>query len=175
MKKLTLTIFMLTPFLIFGQVNTGYQVPPREIADLVNAPQTPAVTVNARGDWMLLMERPGYISIEELAQPELRLAGLRINPRTNGPSRGSNFVNLKIKSVQGDQERQIQGLPAHPLIQNVSWSPDGQKIAFTLMKDQGLELWMADFNDGRAQQLTGPVINDALGGTPYQWFPIAKG
>ena len=174
MKKLTLTIFMLTPFLIFGQVNTGYQVPPREIADLVNAPQTPAVTVNARGDWMLLMERPGYISIEELAQPELRLAGLRINPRTNGPSRGSNFVNLKIKSVQGDQERQIQGLPAHPLIQNVSWSPDGQKIAFTLMKDQGLELWMADFNDGRAQQLTGPVINDALGSTPYQWFSDSK-
>ena len=174
MKKLTLVIFTLMPLLVISQVDTGYKVPPKEIADLVNAPQTPAVSVNAKGDWMLLMERPGYISIEELSQPELRLAGLRINPRTNGSSRGSNFVSLKIKSVQGDQEREIQGLPTNPLIQNVSWSPDGQKIAFTLLKDKGLELWMADFNDGMAQQLTGPVINDALGGNPYQWFSDSK-
>ena len=174
MKKLILIIIMMMPALAIAQVSTGYQVPPREIADLVNAPQTPAVSVNGGGDWMLLMERPGYISIEELAQPELRLAGLRINPRTNGSSRGSSYAGLKIKSTGGDQERRIQGLPDNPLIQNVSWSPDGQKIAFTLARERGLELWIADFNDGKAQRLTGSIINDALGGNPYQWFSDSK-
>jgi hypothetical protein len=65
-----------------------YQTPSKEIAQLVDAPLPPVVSVNATKDWMLLIHRPGYPSIEELAQPELRLAGLRMNPRTNGSSRG---------------------------------------------------------------------------------------
>jgi hypothetical protein len=39
------------------------------------------------GRTLLLAEQPGLPGIAEVAQPELRLAGLRINPRNNGPSR----------------------------------------------------------------------------------------
>jgi len=46
---------------------------------------------------MLLMDRPGLPSIEEVAQPELRLAGLRINPRTNGRSRLRSLTGLHIE------------------------------------------------------------------------------
>ncbi len=164
--------FVLASVLAYGQ--NGYQVPPKEIADLVNAPQTPSVSVNGAGDWMVVMERPGYISIEELAQPELRLAGLRINPRTNGPSRGAAFNGLIIRSVQGDKEYRVKGLPADPVIQNLTWSPNGQMIAFTITKSNGLQLWTADFASGQARQQTDAIINDALNGTPYQWFSDSK-
>ena len=80
---LTLIAFLPLNFLK-AQSDLEYQVPPKAIEDLVNAPQTPAVSVNPTNDWLVLLERPGYPTIEELAQPELRLAGIRINPRING-------------------------------------------------------------------------------------------
>src|SRR4051794_1345549 len=70
----------------------GYKTPPKVIADLLLAKPTPAVSFNEKGTWMLLMERNSYPSVEELAQPELRIAGQRINPNNFAPSR-QNFIN----------------------------------------------------------------------------------
>ncbi len=175
MKTLLLILFS---YLLFnfsqGQNDLEYQVPPKAIEDLVNAPQTPAVSVNPTNDWLVLLERPGYPTIEELAQPELRIAGLRINPRINGPSRSYNFTGMKIKSIQGDEEYAVKGLSENPQIQNISWAPNGQKIAFTLSKTNGIELWVADFSTGQAEKLTEPIVNDITGGLPYQWFSDSK-
>ena len=157
-------LFTSLTFLLFNfvycQADLEYQVPPKAIEDLVNAPQTPAVSINPTNDWMVLLERPGFPTIEELAQPELRLAGLRINPRNNGPSRSYNYTGMNIKSIQGDEEYAIKGLPENPKIQNVNWAPNGQKIAFTLSNSNGIELWIADFNTGLAEKLTEAIIND---------------
>jgi len=158
----------------FSQEKLTYKIPPKSISDLVTAPQTPSVSINATGDWMLLMERPGYPSIAELAQPELRLAGLRINPRTNGSSRESSYIGIFIQGIQNDRKYRVHGLPENPKIQNVSWSPDGQKIAFTIEKESGIELWTADFEDGRARKLIETEINDSMGRTPYRWFSDSK-
>ena len=46
-----------------------YQMPPKAIADLVDAPPTPGVMRDPNNRWMLILERPNLISIEELAQP----------------------------------------------------------------------------------------------------------
>jgi dipeptidyl aminopeptidase/acylaminoacyl peptidase len=154
----------------FSQDDLTYQVPPKAIEDLVNAPQTPSVSINATGDWMILLERPGYPSIEELAQPELKLAGIRINPRTNGSSRAYSYNGLTFKSILENKESPVDGLPDNPRIENVSWSPDGQKIAFTNTVQNGIELWMADLATARAERLTGATINDAMGGLPYRWL-----
>ncbi|MEM7370384.1 MAG: prolyl oligopeptidase family serine peptidase [Bacteroidota bacterium] len=165
-------LFMLSS--LFAQKDTGYQLPPQALQDLVNAPQTPSVYTNSTGDWLVLMQRPGFISIEELAQPELRLAGLRINPRTNGASRSTTYVGLTFRSVLSDTEKMVEGLPEDALIQNVRWSPDGQNLAFTIQKVAGIELWVADVKTGSAHKLTEPIINDALYGTPYVWLPDSK-
>lgn len=174
MKKLLLIYAIIIPIIIQAQDQPGYQVPPQPVADLVNAPQTPAVSMNSGGDWIALMERPGYISIEELAQPELRLAGLRINPRTNGPSRSTNYIGFTIKNIKENKVIKIQGMPENPLIQNVSWSPDGQKIAFTNMKTDGIELWILDLQSAKAKKVTNAIINAALGGRPFTWFSGSK-
>ncbi|UCD95060.1 MAG: hypothetical protein JSU69_03135, partial [Candidatus Zixiibacteriota bacterium] len=57
-----------------------YRMPPGEIAALIDAPQTPWVYIGPDNEWMLLLGHPNLPSIEEVSQPELRLAGLRINP-----------------------------------------------------------------------------------------------
>ncbi|MBC5775366.1 S9 family peptidase [Pontibacter sp. KCTC 32443] len=150
-------------------LNLTYQRPPQTIADIIDAPATPGVSINAKGDLMLLLERPGYPSIEELAQPESRLAGLRINPATNGQSRTSSISNIKIKQVKGGQESQITGLPKNARLSYVTWSPDEKYIAFTNTVANGIELWIADISAKQAKKLTEAKINDAYSGTPFEW------
>src|ERR1700744_1739490 len=109
----------------------GYQLPPKDIAALLLAPPTPGVSVDGKGEWMLLSRRNSYPSVEELAQPELRIAGLRFNPDNYALSR-QNFINgFTLKNLKTSKEYAIQGLPSPLLAGNVTWSPAEGKIAFT--------------------------------------------
>ena len=67
------------------------------IACLVN---TIALSISPDKKQILIMERSTLTSIEELSQPELRLAGLRMNPATNGRSRSSYYTGLVIQNIQ---------------------------------------------------------------------------
>ncbi|MDX5437659.1 MAG: S9 family peptidase, partial [Pontibacter sp.] len=141
--------------------NIGYQRPPEAIAAIIEAPNTPSVSISAKGEWMLLLESPGYPSIEEVSAPESRLAGMRINPATNGPSRGYYYNGLKLKKVSNADEFGIKGLPQNARISNVSWSPDEKYVAFTNTKADGIELWLADLSTKEARKLTEAVVNNA--------------
>ncbi len=152
----------------------GYQHPPDDIAALINAAPTPGASLSPSGNWMLLLEKPNLPSIEEVAQPELRLAGIRINPHTNGSSRPFYYSGFKIKSLKGFTEKEVSGLPVVPKIENVSWSPQGDKIAFTNTVATGLELWLVDLAKATAKRITSAIVNDAISGLPYRWFSDGK-
>jgi len=159
---------------IQGQVDITYQLPPKVIADLIDTPSTPAVLLSPNSSIILIMERPSLPSLEEIAQEELRLAGTRLNPKTNGLSRTSYFTNISIKLVQTGETFVLEGLPKTPKIENVSWSPDGSKIAFTHTLENGIELWMAEVNKKSAQRLTAPIVNDAITNNAYTWLADSK-
>src|SRR5688572_24810159 len=120
-----------------------YRDPPAPIAQILDAPLTPAVSVSPDGKWLLLLERAGLPSIAEVAAPELRLAGARIDPVVNGPSRVNYLTGLKLRSVDGNTERTI-ATPAGARISNVSWAPTGTRIAFMVTSADGIRLWTAD-------------------------------
>ena len=107
-----LGVFCLSkaPLLAQDPSEQTYQMPAKVIADLVDAPSMPSVDIDPTNTWMLILERPSLPSISELAQPELRIAGLRINPKTNGPSRSRYFSALKLKKISGGEEVPIKVL-----------------------------------------------------------------
>ncbi|MBD3402668.1 prolyl oligopeptidase family serine peptidase [candidate division GN15 bacterium] len=146
----------------------GYQMPPEEIAEIIDAPWTPSVYLSPDREWMLLVGRPGLPSIEEIAQPELRLAGLRINPATNGPSRGWYANELTFKRVSDLEEFSVTGLPENPRIQSISWSPDSRKVAFAVTFADHIELWMTDTDSREARRVMDRPLN-AVYGSPYDW------
>ena len=76
----------------YAQENLKYQLPPPEILQLVDVKPQPAVFIDYDNKYMILCERKAFKDIEELAQPELRLAGLRINPETYSQSRINYFL-----------------------------------------------------------------------------------
>ena len=95
MKKIIyLLLFFSAPLL--AQENLTYQRPPEEIAKLLEAPLTPFVTFSPDKQWMLLLERSDFPTIEQLSRPELRIAGLRLNPENFGPSRSNYTIGLRV-------------------------------------------------------------------------------
>ena len=148
-----------------------YQMPDPVLAAMIDAPPTPLVAVGPRNEWLLLLEQPGYPSIAEVAAPELRLAGLRINPRDNGPSRARPSVGLVFQQIKDGKEVRVSGLPAEARITGVSWSPDGERIAFVVTVDDRLSLWTAAVKDGKARRL-GPdsLALNGVYGRPFSWL-----
>jgi dipeptidyl aminopeptidase/acylaminoacyl peptidase len=149
-----------------------YRAPPAVVQRILDAPPLPSVSASPNGLILLLAQPQGLPSIADLSQPMLRLAGLRINPATNGPfmtSRG--FTGLTLQDSAGSS-RAI-ALPDGASVSGTSWSPDGRWIAFLNTGDDGIALWVADATTGAARALTPPALNAVLG-PPCRWMPDSK-
>ncbi len=170
---ITFLVLLLSVTSLAQQPKQHYMMPPKAIADLVDAPFTPRISISPDNTRMLFLYYPGLPSIAEVSQPELRLAGLRINPRTNGPSRGWYYNKMTVKNITTDKEQEITGLPERPHITNVRWSPDSKKIAFVITKPDHLELWYADIISGKAKRLSTVSLNSAVG-NPFSWVSDSK-
>ena len=169
----SILFFLLSSFLsaTFAQNNLSYQQPPAEILELVDVPQSPRVYVSPSAQWMAIVEMPSMPSIAEVAQPELRIGGLRINPRTNGPSRDFYYgTGIALVHVESGEQFEVSGLPPAPHLGNFSWSPDESHLAFTHTGDSALFLWAVKVETHSAQQLSPTPLNAALRGSPYEWY-----
>lgn len=110
------------------------------------------------GNWLLLtsLQNP---SISELAQDELKLAGMRFSPLTYAPTRGGRHIHLALMSNPDLSITDIIGMPVDPRVLSTAWSPDGSKVVFTNETPEGIELWIIDAETAVADRLTGPVLS----------------
>lgn len=161
---------------VHGQTSLKYQEPPKAIIDLVDTRPTPGVEVSPAdkdGKQYLLIETiSGLPPISDLAQPELRLAGLRMNPRTNGPSRGRYFTSLRLQLLPDGAEKNVGGVPSDARIRFAGWSPDAHHVYFVNSvddpKNAGLSLWIVDVASAQAKQVPGVALNGIFA-PPCEW------
>jgi dipeptidyl aminopeptidase/acylaminoacyl peptidase len=172
MKKslLVIMICFLVGTYLPAQENLNYQTPPKDIVDLVLAPSTPTLSIDGTRTKMLFLEMPELPSIQELAAPEIRVAGLRINPATNGQSRTSFYTGMILRKSLTGKDLDITGLPENPLISNVAWSPDDKKVAFTITTENAIELWVLDAESGNAIRISERHVSNIFSGRPYEWL-----
>ncbi len=153
--------------LTLGALAQGsYKQPPKEIMDALNAPAIPASSISPTRDKIALLEPLRYPPISDLSQPMLRLAGTRINPKTNGPHLQGYSVKMTLKNVADGREMPVQ-LPVGAKISGTQWSPDGKHIAFGNVTDAGIELWIVETATARARRVNGVYVNTAFGG--FSW------
>src|SRR6056297_224882 len=170
MKKLIpLTLLFLINLNMLAQVDINYQKPPKEILELADIEMAPSMRIDDHGERMVLLYRNQYKSIAELAEKEMRLAGLRINPKTNISSRERYYNNIAVMKVGDKKEKYVSGLPDNPRYSNFSWSPDEKFMAFTNTTSKGVELWILDVDEGKARKLTPDNLNANMG-QPYTWL-----
>jgi hypothetical protein len=136
--------------------------------DLILVKPTPNVSIDDKAEWMLFTQSNSYPSIEELAQPELRIAGLRINPNNFAPSRQTFINDLWFKNLSSNKEFKIVGLPTPLMAGNISWSPNDKKIAFTHTTSSKVDLYVIDVATQKAAKVNRQPLNTITGG--FQWI-----
>jgi len=172
----TLALFPLLAFTATAsaQENVAFRTPPEEIRKLVDAPLPPAVLVDPAGTRLVLLDLPGYKTLAELAEPELRLAGLRINPKSHNRARLNVTTGISVKEIASGKSARVEGLPASPRIQWTRFSPKGTYFSFVQCDADGLSLWVVDLAGAKASRVT-PASVSAVLDFPYQWLPDESG
>src|SRR6266404_2954588 len=131
MQRLATTLSLVVALALMAllQAQDKYRKPPKDIDEVLTTPLTPTVAISPTHDYLVIEKSERYPSIGEVAEPMLRLAGLRINPKNNGPHREARFVGLALKKI-GGAEVKINA-PVGGKLSSVPWSVDGKHFAFT--------------------------------------------
>ncbi|MCD9027486.1 prolyl oligopeptidase family serine peptidase [Luteimonas sp. BDR2-5] len=153
----------------------GYRTPPPALQAIVDAPRPPRLSLGPRRDLVAFLQTPALPGIAEVAQPELKLAGLRINPRTYAASRASFVTDLWLKPVEGGEDLRIAGLPQPLALGTMAWSPDQRFIAFTHTDTPAgvVELWLVDVAARQARRATAQPLNTVIG-SGFEWMPDSR-
>jgi dipeptidyl aminopeptidase/acylaminoacyl peptidase len=151
-----------------AQAALSYQQPPAVIRDLVDVANPPTALIDPHARILALVQRPTLLELRDLARPEARLAGLRIQPLTHNQARTRPLHGLSLKSLVTGQELALTGLPEPLRFEYPAFSPDGRQLAFAEIQATGMALWTVDTATGQARRRTGPVLSAVLG-RPYVW------
>lgn len=153
--------------------SAGYQVPPKVIVDILDAAPTPTLIVAPNRRMVALLERKSMPALADLAEPIHRIAGARINPRTNGrQQRTGAATGITLKALAGGPDRKVL-LPAGVNAGDLSFSPDGKQLAFTNTKATGIELWVADTVTGQSRLISGIDRLNGAAGESCDWLEDA--
>ncbi len=169
---------------VAAQTLPTYRQPPAGIMALADAPPAPEVISDSRQTVLVLLQQAAYPPLAELAAPELRLGGLRIDPRThvantitlsdNRPIRLPYSRGLALQRAGAAVAPiAVSGLPTRARLAYFTWSPDETQLAFTHTADDGVEIWVLDVASARARRLTAARANATLG-NPIAWFKDGK-
>ncbi|MBA8682854.1 S9 family peptidase [Stenotrophomonas tumulicola] len=153
----------------------GYQLPSAALQAVVDQSRAPTLFLSPQRDVAALLQMPSLPSIGVVAQPELKLAGRRINPRTFSDSRFSYGNRLWLLGIGDGKERQISGLPPALSVASLAWSPDQKWLAFNQVDaaSGANELWLVEVATASARRLRSG-LNTVLG-DGYQWLPDSRG
>src|SRR5262249_10263886 len=95
--------------------------------------------------------------------PMLRLAGSRINPKTNGPHNSRRIIKLALKNIADGKETPLAP-PPNANMGMPEWSNDGKQFAVTNTTANGVELWIGDAATGKLRRMPGVTLNPAFSG-----------
>ncbi|MGH8051088.1 MAG: S9 family peptidase, partial [Arenimonas sp.] len=155
--------------------SSGYQLPPAPMQAIVDAPRPPQLSLSPKRDLATMTQIPALPSIVTVAQPELKLAGRRINPRTYSQSRFTFGSDFWLVDIATQKKIAIEGLPKNLSLADSQWSPDQAHIAFTqVLQEAGVvELWVIDVQTRQARKISQTALN-TINGSGFTWMPDSK-
>jgi dipeptidyl aminopeptidase/acylaminoacyl peptidase len=154
-----------------GAGASEYLTPPKAVVDILDAAPLPGVVVSPARDVLVLLPRRSMPSIAQVSEPMLRLAGLRINPSTNGPHMAPLGTGIVVKTVATGAERTV-AVPPDARIGAVTFSPDGRRFSFTNTRENRVEVHLADVATGQTRLVEG-ALNNLAGGC--EWLDDSSG
>jgi dipeptidyl aminopeptidase/acylaminoacyl peptidase len=151
-----------------------YLTPPQAIVDILDARPLPTAVLSPGRDVLALYEKASMPTIAELAEPMLRLAGTRIDPRTNALHREGDSIGLVLKSLADGSDRRV-ALPAGRRVETFGFSPDGTSIALGVVEPAAVGLWIVDVKTARARAVPGAARLNLVLSPTCDWLDDGSG
>ncbi len=169
MKYFIAFLSFLMAIEVCGQLNSSYQIPHADIMTLADATPAPSILMDDKAQNALLLYSAGYKTIEELSIEEVRLGGLRMNPKTTMSERSRFSVKVSLLDPKTQKESAIAGMPENGSFSSFLWSPDQNYVAFLNTSTDGVELWAAHIPTKIAKKLSDANVHAGLG-RPMIWM-----
>jgi dipeptidyl aminopeptidase/acylaminoacyl peptidase len=150
------------------QPPNAWQSPPEDLLQVMHAPQLPWTWTAPSGEHLFLADPVLYPTLAELAAPMHKLAGMRVNPATNGWHGRRGGTSPRLARVE-DGETTTLDLPGDVEIHDVAWSADGQRFAIAVEGADGFGLWVGSVG-GDVTEMEDLALNPLLG-TAVSWLP----
>ncbi len=151
-----------------GQPATGWQSPPEDVMKVLHAPQLPRAWTAPTGDYLLLADPVLYPPLAELAGPMHKLAGIRVNPATNGYHGQHGGTSARLVRVEDGATTPLE-LPEGAEVLGVEWTVDGRRFALTVGHPDHIGLWVGS-PEGEVVEIEGLALNPLLG-PAVSWLP----
>lgn len=146
----------------------GWQAPPEDILEVLHAPDLPMVRTSPTGEHLLMMDRVLYPTLEELAAPMHKLAGIRVNPRLNSVHGRHGGLSPRLVQVNGGATTRLE-LPEGSEVWDVAWTVDGKRFAMMVGHSDHLAVWHGSVN-GDVKKIDGLAVNPLMGAA-IRWMP----
>jgi dipeptidyl aminopeptidase/acylaminoacyl peptidase len=177
-KIVSLTLALFSSATIAISATPGYDQPPQYVLDVLHAPAPPRPILSPTRASALLVSYVQYAPISQVAEPILKLAGVRVEPRTRRKhdTQGGYGVapcaqTLSVVDIATRRETSI-ALPSGGCADGFSWASDGLTFAFRNTSSDAVELW-AGGRDGKTHRVGNVRLNPMLGSS-LQWAPDNK-
>jgi dipeptidyl aminopeptidase/acylaminoacyl peptidase len=139
---------------------------------MVDLPPSPRTFLNEQGDKILFLEYQANPPIALVSRPIERLAGLRIDPALNARQRLNVTTGYSVLHIRDGKTVRIK-TPKSKNLGVPKWSLNGERIAFSVDTDNGVELWTAEVSTGEAKRIKRLFLNDITMNS-YDWLPDNK-
>ncbi len=162
-----------------AEATSGYNQPPKSILDVMRSPSPPIPRVSPTDDAILLVYWQDYPSIARVANPFLRLAGVRVEPKNHSKHDTAGgygitrcATNFDLVHIADDATIHV-ALPAGACPGDPLWAADGKRFAFVNIAAESVELWIGDAKTGAVHRVPGACLNPMFGGEIH-WMPDQK-
>ena len=154
---------------------SSYDKPPQALMDVLHAPTPPTPVMSPTRESAMLVTWVEFPSIARVAEPFLKLAGIRVEPanHSNHATSGGYGIapcatSFVLMRVADGAEKKI-ALPEGACADRPLWSADGKRFAWKSTTRTAVELWTGDTDTGVARKVQGARINPMLGSS-MQWM-----
>ena len=158
-----------------GSAQAQYKQPPEPLLSTMRVPVPAAPNLDPTGKTLLLVQQAPYPGIARVAEPYLKLAGVRIEPKahtrhdmSSGYGIRACLAGFTLVDVSSRRQTAVE-LPKDACPDWPLWSANGTKFAFSNTTDSSVELWIGDAATGKTRRIDGVKLNTILD-HEFQWI-----
>lgn len=141
---------------------TLYQKPDAPIDQLVRGPDRSSPTLNRQKTALVKGYGVYYPSIQYIARPQIKLGGVRFNPKNYTSVANAYVKRLVYRDIKTKAEKEIS-FPEGSIIRERAWSPDGKHLAVSVELEKCHEVWIVQIPGLQKTKVPGVCLNAVLG------------